>query len=127
MITAELANGYNRDVFAYPGKVTDPKSAGCNYLVKNNKAVLLTDSRDLPEVMNWAEKKKVVNKQKELFVELSPNEQIVMDILKEKDAVHIDEINHKSGLSSSAVASAILNMELQGVIASLPGKLYQLT
>ena len=53
MITAELANNYNKDVFAFPGKVTDTKSAGCNYLIKNNKAVLLTDAQELIELMSW--------------------------------------------------------------------------
>ena len=57
MITAELANNYNKDVFAYPGRVNDGKSAGCNYLIKNNKAVLLTDAQELIELMNWDEKK----------------------------------------------------------------------
>ena len=128
MITAELANGYNRDVFALPGKVTDAKSAGCNYLIKTNKAMLLTDAQELIEVMGWEEKLQKTNKkfQKELFIELSKDEKIVVNILKEKETVSIDEINLKSGLSSSAVAVAILNMELQGVVLSLPGKLYKL-
>ena len=129
MITAELANGYNKDVFAYPGKVTDTKSAGCNYLVKSNKAMLLTDAQELIEVMGWEERsqKSGVRSQKELFIELSKDEKIIVDILNEKETVSIDEINLKSGLSSSAVAAAILNMELQGVIASKPGKMYALS
>ncbi len=57
MVTAELANGYNKDVFAYPGKVTDSKSAGCNYLIKSNKAMLLTDAQQLIEIMGWEERK----------------------------------------------------------------------
>ncbi|MFI5133032.1 MAG: DNA-processing protein DprA [Chitinophagales bacterium] len=127
MITAELANGYNKDVFAIPGKVTDNKSAGCNYLIKNNKAMLLTDAQELIEVMNWEDKKKPsVKKQKELFIELSADEKIIVKILQEKETVHIDEINMKSGLSSSAVAAAILNLELEGVILSKPGKIYSL-
>jgi DNA processing protein len=126
MITAELANGYNKDVFAIPGKVTDTKSAGCNYLIKNNKAILLTDAQQLMEIMNWEEKsrKPRVKSQKELFIELTPDEKTVMAILEEKETVHIDEINMKSGLSSSAVAAAILNLELQAVIFSHPGKIY---
>ena len=128
MITAELANGYNKDVFAIPGKVTDNKSAGCNYLIKNNKAMLLTDAQELIEMMNWEDKKKKseVRSQKQLFIELTADEKIVVNILKEKDLVAIDEINLRSGLSSSAIAAAILNLELQGVVATLPGKLYRL-
>jgi len=128
MITAELANGYNKDVFAFPGKVSDTKSAGCNYLIKNNKAMLLTDAQELIEVMGWEEKdlKSKNRLQKELFIELSKDEKIIADILKEKEIVSIDEINFKSGLSSSGVAAAILTLELQGVVISLPGKLYKL-
>lgn len=130
MITAELANSYNKDVFAFPGKVTDTKSAGCNYLIKSNKAMLLTDGAELLQVMNWEDGpkgKKERKSQRELFIELTADEKIVVSILKQKEAVHIDEINGKSGLSSSAVAAAILNMELQGVISSKPGKMYNLS
>lgn len=128
MITAELANGYNKDVFAIPGKLTDVKSAGCNYLIKNNKAMLLSGASELIETMGWQETKKAkTKKQKELFIELTENEKIIVSILKEKDSVHIDELNSKSGLNSSAVAAGILNLELQNVIVSLPGKLYQLS
>jgi DNA processing protein len=128
MITAELANNYNKDVFAFPGKVSDTKSAGCNYLIKNNKAVLLTDARELIELMNWEkkDKKPKPRSQKELFIEMTGDEKIIMDILREKNSVHIDEINFKSGLSSSSVAAAILNLELQNVVLSLPGKQYQI-
>lgn len=126
MITAELANGYNKDVFAIPGKVTDGKSAGCNYLIRNNKAILLTDAEELIELMGWEEKsrKSGVRSQREIFIELTKDEKIIIDILKEKESVHIDEINLRSGLSSSAVAAAILSLELQGVINSMPGKMY---
>lgn len=128
MITAELANGYNKDVFALPGRVNDNKSTGCNFLIRNNKAMLLTDAEELIEVMGWEERsqKSGVRSQKELFIELSKDEKIIVDILKEKDLIHIDELNFKSGLSSSSMAAAILNLELQGVVATLPGKLYKL-
>ena len=127
MITAELANGYNRDVFAFPGRTTDSKSAGCNYLIKNNKAALLTGAQDIIDALGWTENKQVPKKQqKELFIQLSPEENIIVALLKEKDAVHIDELRIKSNLNSSTVAAAILNLELQNVAASLPGKLYKL-
>jgi DNA processing protein len=126
MITAKLADAYNRDVFAVPGRTTDTKSKGCNYLIKNNKAILLTDAGQLLDIMGWQEKKKKIKKQKELFIELTPEEKQVIDILKQKESVHIDEINISSGLSSSSVAAAILNLELQSVIGSMPGKMYKL-
>jgi len=127
LITAELANGYNKDVFAVPGKITDSRSEGCNYLIKQNKASLITDARDLIELMNWAPKEKTQQKkQRELFIELTPDEKIVTDILQLQESIQIDELYFKSGLSSSAVATALLMLEMQNVVVSLPGKVYKL-
>jgi len=131
MITAELANGYNKDVFAFPGKVTDSKSAGCNHLIKSNKAILLTEAKELVEIMGWEERKvgsqeSRVGSQKQLFIELSDEERVIVNILKEKEVAHIDEINFRSGLSSGTVAAAILNLELQNLILCQPGKMYSL-
>ena len=127
MITANLADAYNRDVFAVPGRVNDTKSSGCNHLIKHNKAILLTDANELLEVMGWKEKtKSKTKKQRELFIELSAEEKQIIQLLQEKDTVHIDEINLTSGLSSSAIAAVILSLELQNVVASLPGKMYKL-
>lgn len=127
MITAKLADAYNRDVFAVPGRTNDKASSGCNHLIKYNKAILLTDADELLDVLGWTEKKeKKTKKQKELFIELSPEEKIIVQLLQQKETVHIDEINLQSGLSSSVAAAAILNLELQNVVASLPGKMYRL-
>ena len=126
MITAELAHNYNRDVFAFPGKITDSKSAGCNYLVKHNRAVLLTDAQQLTEVLGWKQKKLKHQAQKELFIDLTADEKTIINILRQKESTHIDELFLKSGLSSSAVAGAMLNLELQNVISSMPGKMYRL-
>ncbi|RYZ51352.1 MAG: DNA-protecting protein DprA, partial [Chitinophagaceae bacterium] len=126
MITAKLADGYNRDVFAVPGRTTDKVSAGCNHLIKYNKAILLTDAAELLDVMGWKEKKTTPKKQRELFIELSPEEETVFKLLQAKEAAHIDEINAVSALSSSTVAAAILNLELQGIVQSQPGKMYKL-
>lgn len=127
MITAELANGYNRDVFALPGKVFDNKSEGCNQLIKNNKAILLTDAAQLMDVMGWVDRKVTPKPQKELFITLTPDEKLIVDILKQQETTHIDEVFLKSGLNSSLVASAMLSLELQQVIISLPGKMYRLS
>jgi DNA processing protein len=126
MITAELANNYNRDVFALPGRITDSKSTGCNYLIQNNKAVLFTDAKEMMESLGWQPKKVSKKSQKELFIELSDDENIIVNILKEKEATHIDEINIRSNLSSSSVAASVLNLELQNVITGMPGKMYKL-
>jgi DNA processing protein len=127
MITAELAHNYNRDLFAVPGKITDHKSSGCLQLIKQNKAVLLTGAEQLLETMGWMEKKKIVKKQKELFIELTADEKILVSLLKEKEVVPIDVLYLQSRLGSSRVAAAILNLEIQNVIVALPGKMYKLT
>jgi DNA processing protein len=127
MITAEIADSYNRDVFAVPGKVTDAKSEGCNHLIKTNKAVLLTEASELISIMGW-EDKKITNKpsQKQLFVELGDDEQKIVSLIRDKGTLNIDEINLLSNMSTSAVAAAILNLEMQGVVRALPGKMYSI-
>ena len=127
LITAELGNNYNKDVFAIPGRIGDSKSEGCNYLIKNNKAALINGADDLLEMMNWKPiEKKAVKKQRELFIELNADEKTIVDILNQQEAVHIDELYFKSGLSSSAVAAALLMLEMQGVVLSMPGKMYKI-
>jgi len=127
LITAELGNSYNKDVFAIPGRTNDSKSEGCNYLIKNNKAALITCADDLLENMGWKEQKKnSPKKQRQLFIELTADEKTIVDILHQQENIHIDELYFKSGLSSSAVASALLTLEMQSVIVSLPGKIYKL-
>lgn len=128
MITAGLANNYNKDVFAFPGRATDTKSSGCNYLIRSNKAALVTSAADVADMMNWrtsAAKKKI--QQRELFVELTPDEETIVNLLKEKDQVHIDEVTCNCSISSSAIAAAILNLELRGIVTGLPGKMYKLS
>jgi DNA processing protein len=128
LITAELGNGYNKDVFAFPGRVNDIKSEGCNYLIKTNKAALITSANDLLENMGWKQAKKIsIKKQKELFIELSADEKIIVGILQSQDQINIDELYFKSKLNSSAAAAALLMLEMQGVIVSLPGKIYKLS
>jgi DNA processing protein len=127
MITAELANNYNRDVFALPGKTTDIKSRGCNHLIKNNRAALLTSAQDVLEMMGWLpqpEKKKKV--QRSLFVELSVQEKIIVDLLNTAEQMPIDELYAKSQLSTSSVAAVLLSLEMQGLVIGLPGKVYKL-
>lgn len=126
MITAEMAHGYNRDLLALPGRSTDTKSAGCNYLIKHQKAAMITAGEDLVRLMNWDIKKKHTHTQRKLFVELSNDEQKITDALNGKDQMHIDDIYRASGLSSSMAAAAMLNLELQGLVESLPGKCYRL-
>ena len=127
LITAELANSYNKDVFAIPGRVNDVRSEGCNYLIKNNKSLLITCADDLLHIMNWKDEPKKIKKQRELFIELTPDEKIITDILAQQETIQIDQLYFKSGLSSSAVANALLMLEMQGIVSMLPGKVFKLT
>ncbi len=127
MITANLANNYNRDVFALPGKTTDLKSEGCNYLIQSNKAVLIRNAEDIVEQMGWQPKeKRIKSKQKQLFIQLNEQEKIIVQLLEQKESVHIDELNLSCNLNSSIIASVLLTLELQNVVKSLPGKMYSI-
>ena len=126
MITAELANAYNKEVYALPGKCTDAKSAGCNQLIKHKKAQLITQASDIIESMGWHSTKVKPKQQRSLFIDLTPNEHTIINILQQVDSIHIDELQHTSQLTSGAVASALLTLELNAVIATLPGKVIKL-
>ena len=110
---------------AFPGRVTDTRSGGCNQLIRTNVAGMITCADDLLELMNWGKAKKSKPMQKELFLELSPDEQKIITLLQQKDALHADEIFHSIGMNSSQLAAILLQMEMQGLIKSLPGKLYR--
>lgn len=128
LITAEIANNYNRDVFAFPGRTTDEYSQGCIKLIKTNKANLVTCAKDIIEFMNWDLEKNVVKKdtiQPQLFLELDTQERIIFDFINSKDKVHIDELNLNVGLKQSNIYSTLLQLEMKGVIISLPGKMYK--
>lgn len=127
MITANLAYSYNRDVFAVPGKTTDSKSEGCNYLIQSNKAVLIRNGEDIIEQMGWEEKQKKKTIQKQLFVDLTPDEKMIAQLLQQQEQMHIDDINLQSNINSSSVAAALLMMEMNGLVKSMPGKIYKLS
>jgi DNA processing protein len=126
LITAELANSYNKDVFAVPGKTVDVKSEGCNYLIKQNKAVLVTCAEDITTALGWQQTKKASVLQRQLFAELNGDEAIIANLLQQQTSIHIDELYFTSGLSSSSMAAALLMLEMKGMVISLPGKLYKL-
>jgi DNA processing protein len=126
LVTADIANSYNRDVFAFPGRSTDLYSQGCNKIIKLNEAVLVENQADIEKAMNW-DIKVSTNRayQTSLFVELTPEEQKLVDLLKGGDRF-IDEITIETQLPMSKVSSLLLTLEFKGVITSLPGKMYRL-
>lgn len=127
IITANLANDYNRDVFAVPGKLTDIKSEGCNWLIANKKAELYTSPQDFVRFMAWdTVKKPKVGRQRQLFVELDENELKLVKILEPHECLSIDELAATTDMPQGKIASLLLNLELQGIVESLPGKRYKL-
>ncbi len=129
LITAEIANSYNKDVFAYPGSIGVTYSAGCNNLIKTNRAHLLTSIKDIEYIMNWSAKDPVTKKKITPFAldGYSADEKIILSLLLEKSPVMIDELSWKSGMPVSKLASVLLGLEFSGVVKSLPGKLYALS
>lgn len=127
LITADIANSYNRDVFAFPGRVDDVCSIGCNNLIKQNKAALIQSAADIVYIMGW-EKTKVKNapQQKKLFLELSNDEELLVNVLKEKETINIDDLCLVCKLPMSKVSGLLLTLEFSGVVRSLPGKMYRL-
>ena len=124
LVTAELANSYNREVFAVPGRVNDKYSAGCNQLIKQAKAHLLTTAADIPYILGWQERNVAV--QKQLFIELNDNEKLIFNFLKKRDQELLDIIALGINKPVHQVASLLMGMELKGVIKPLPGKQFML-
>lgn len=127
LITAEIANSYNRDVFAVPGRLGDPHSEGCNKLIKINKAALIQSAKDISYLLNWNDEKDIKKSvQRQLFLELSPDEELIVSILREKGDMEIDTLLLETQLMPAKAASVLLNLEFEGVIRCLPGKVYRL-
>lgn len=125
MITANLADSYNRDVFCVPGRADDKRSEGCNFLIKSLRASLITSGADVLYNLRWDETEDAPNQQRKLFVELTKNEKLIYDTLQLENGLHIDELFSKTQLSMSQLATLLLQLEMTGMVRSMPGKLYQ--
>jgi DNA processing protein len=126
LVTADIANSYDREVFAVPGRTTDSQSQGCNNLIKTQQAHLLTSAADLIYMLDWElDDANPKPRQTELFAELSEEEIIIWKHLKNKEKELLDTIALECHLPTFKVASLLLNMELKGVVRPLPGKLFQ--
>jgi DNA processing protein len=126
MITSKLAISYNRDVAAFPGKTTDKKSEGCNYLIRTDIAQLITNADDLLEMMNWQTAIKPKAIQPKLFSHLTDEEMKIASLLNDTTGTHIDELLLKSHFTPSQLASLLLTMELAGFVKCLPGKRFRM-
>ncbi len=127
LVTADIANSYNRDVYAIPGRTSDTFSKGCNNLIKQNKAALLTCAQDLIEQLQWQlEKPKTKNPQLNLFVDLSKDEQLIFNFLQANGKTGLDEIALNLNMPISKTAQLLLQMELNNIVTGLPGKKFEL-
>lgn len=128
LITADMAFNYDRDVFAFPGRVNDNWSVGCNALIRQNKAGLITSAEDLIMMMQWDQSREV-NKpiQKKLFVELTEDEEKIVQIVQNnQDGVQINELTYLIPIPYSRISSILLSLEFKSVIKCFPGGLYKL-
>ncbi len=128
LITAEIANTYNRDVCAFPGGIDQEYSAGCNYLIKTNRAHLIRHVDDLCYLMNWERQEKSL-KEKQLTLlpkDLSKDETKVYNFLVDQQQAMVDEIAVHCDWPQSKLAIILLEMEMKGYLLSLPGKIFKL-
>jgi len=125
LITADIANSYNRDVFAVPGKLSDKYSEGCNNLIKTNRAALFSSVKDLVYLLNWNQEVKTKPVQKQLFVQLDAKEASVLDFLNQKGKQQLDQIALHCQIPVHKTVTLLFNLEMKGVVKPLPGKLYQ--
>ena len=122
LITADIANSYNREVFAVPGNPIYKNAKGCNYLIKSQQAILLESAADIVKGLNWDVKDLLV--QQSMFVDLTDDEQKIIEILSDNE-MHIDALVEALNWGFSKVASVLLKAEFKDLIISLPGKIYK--
>lgn len=126
LVTADIAGSYNRDVFAFPGRAGDTFSRGCNQLIRNSGANLMEGIDDLEYFMGWESGKNEKAVQPALFVELSPEEEKVVDLIRQSGELFIDQVSSELKLPVSRVSALLLNLEFKNVLLALPGKMYRL-
>ena len=125
LITADIANSYNRDVFAVPGRPDDQWSAGCNNLIRSNKAALTESSDDIEYFLNWKHEQSKPPVQKSLFSELDENERVIYELIVKEGDVAIDIICRTLGIPVYKLSSLLLQMEFKGLVKCYPGNVYK--
>ena len=128
LITADIAESYNRECFAFPGRISDPYSAGCNHLIQNNRASLLLDAEGLVKAMNWnAVPVKPVAIQRQLFVDLSPEEEtIVQQLQQHSDGLQINTLIVTTNIPINRMSSLLFELEMKGILRTYAGGMYKL-
>lgn len=128
LITAELANDYNRDIFAVPGRINDEFSAGSNLLIKQNKATLIESASDLIRFMNWETSNTETKAlQCSLFDDLTEDEGEIIEILRQNsNGIDMNELVLRLQKPFNTISSLLLEMEFKNLVKSLPGNIYKL-
>ena len=126
LITAAIAAGYQRDVFAVPGRISDTYSTGTNNLIATNKALMARHADDITYHLGWPSVGKATGSQPSLFPTLTPQEQSLVDLLHRNGSLTLDQLASLGGLPMPKVASMVFNLEMQKVVRALPGRLYEL-
>ena len=126
LITADMANSYNRDVFAFPGRVHDTQSKGCINLIKNNLAQVICNGKEMIEALAWDEISHP-NIQRKMFINLTEEENsIVQFLIRQNMYTHFDDLLNHFEWRSSKMATILLQLEFSGIVKALPGKMYRL-
>jgi len=125
LITADIANSYNRDVFAVPGRPDDQWAAGCNSLIKSNKASLIECSDDIEYFLNWKPEKSKPEVQRTLFSDLDENEKIIFELISKQGELNIDTVCRALDIPVNKLSSLLLQMEFKGLLKCAPGNLYR--
>lgn len=125
LITSDIANSYNRDVFAVPGRPDDQWSAGCNDLIKRNKAALAESAEDIAYLLRWEPEKPAKAVQTTLFSEMDETEQRIFDLIRKEGEVTIDQICRDLDIPISKLSSRLLQMEFRGLVKCFPGNVYR--
>ena len=124
--TANIANSYNRDVFALPGRPDDKWSAGCNNLIKTNKAALVESADDIEFFLGWKPEENKVPVQKSLFAELDDNEKAIFELVAKEGEMTIDAICRSCNIPVHKLSSQLLQMEFKGALKCYPGNVYKI-
>lgn len=126
LLTADMALSYNRDVFAFPGRANDTMSRGCNKLIKTNAAALIESANDLVFSMKWDIENTPKVVQKNLFNDLTKEEETIINALEKQHPVSINELSRKLKTPVSKLSSALLKLEFDGLVKALPGSNFKL-
>ena len=131
LITAEIAQSYDRSVFAFPGNVDAEFSKGCNNLIRDNGAALITSADDFVKAMGWYDEtlRRLANTdgiERNLFPDLSPEEQAVVNLLQQTNDLQLNILSVKTGLPIGQLTAFLFQLEMKGVVKPLAGGMYHL-